>query len=68
MPSVKLKPGERRSENERFFEAELKRRGIVYEYEPTTFILMPAQQGTEGIIPAITYTPDYKLTINNKVI
>lgn len=68
MPSVKLQPGQRRSENEIQFEAELKRRGIQYEYEPETFTLMPTLEGTDGRIPAITYTPDYKITINGKVI
>lgn len=68
MPSVKLQPGQRRSENEINFERELQKRGIKYEYEPKTFVLMPTQEGTEGRIPAITYTPDYRIELNGKVI
>lgn len=68
MPSVKLAAGERRSLNEVQFEAELKRRGIKYSYEPETFTLMPTQPGTDGRIPAITYTPDYRLEINGKIL
>lgn len=65
---MKLQPGQRRSENEINFERELQKRGIKYEYEPKTFVLMPTQEGTEGRIPAITYTPDYRIELNGKVI
>lgn len=65
MPSLKLKPWERRSRNEEQFEAELKKRGISYEYEPETMVLMPSCNGTDGKIGSTTYTPDYKLTFPN---
>lgn len=65
MPSLKLKPWQRRSRNEEQFEAELKKRNIKYTYEPRSFELMPNMKGTDGMIGAITYTPDFKLEFPN---
>lgn len=67
MPSLKLASHLRRSHNEEVFESQLKRirPDIKCEYEPETFVLFPNLPGTDGMIGAITYTPDYKLTFPN---
>ena len=68
MPSIKLKPGQRRSQNEYNFESELKKRNIKYEYEPETIIIFPEFRHYWGKVSPITYTPDYKLYYNGRVI
>ena len=64
----KLKAGQRRSQTEREFEAGLNKRGYTYEYEPKTFTMIPELTGTLGKISKTTYTPDFKIMKNNKVI
>lgn len=68
MPTVKLEAWERRSRTERYFENELKKRNIKYSYEPITVVLIPELKGTFGTHAATTYTPDFKLEIDGKII
>ena len=61
MPTKKLAYGERRSLNEKQFEAELNKRFIEYKYEPKTFTIIPPREGTFGLTSAVTYTPDFHI-------